>query len=409
MTPGWGKISQVARSREIKVGAFVLAGLIVVGVVIFLIGDERRLFASKVEYQAVFDDVEGLRRGSPVRMGGVDIGTVDSVAYGADPKKSDIFVSIIIVEEEAQRIRSDSVATIEGKGLLGDKMIVVTVGSPAKPWIPPGGTIPSGPGSDLTAMVSRLGEISTKVESVVDNLARTTGAFADEEFHNDLKQSVRSLSGILKSIDEGDGYVTRLLKDPAEADKLSRTMSNLERTSAGLGQTTQEVNAIIHRVKTGPGFAHEVIYGQDGQKMLAQVGGAAEEVGTTLRGIREGNGIARSFIYGDDESQQVMKNLNEMSVDLKQIVADVRAGKGTVGALLVDPSVYEDIKVVLGNVQRNKTLRALVRYSIQRDERVRGVEVRDPTPTAPASGGGNGRVGAREPAAEPASSTGATP
>ena len=398
----------MVRSREIKVGAFVLAGLIVVGVVIFLIGDERRLFASKVEYQAVFDDVEGLRRGSPVRMGGVDIGTVDSVAYGTDPKKSDIFVSFIIVEEEAQRIRSDSVATIEGKGLLGDKMIVVTVGSPGKPWIPPGGTIPSGSGSDLTAMVSRLGEISTKVESVVDNLERTTGALADEQFHKDLKQSVRSLSGILKSLDEGDGYVTRLLKDPGEADKLSRTMANMERASAGLSQTTQEVNAIIHRVKSGPGFAHEVIYGQDGQKMLAQVGGAAEEVGTTLRGIREGNGIARSFIYGDDESQQVMKNLNEMSADLKQIVADVRAGKGTVGALLVDPSVYEDIKVVLGNVQRNKTLRALVRYSIQRDERVQGVEVRDPAP-APASGGGNGRVGAHEPAAEPASSAGATP
>ncbi len=57
-----------------------------------------------------------------------------------------------------------------------------------------------------------------------------------------------------------------------------------------------------------------------------------------------------------------------MSVDMKQIVADVRSGKGTLGALLVDPSVYEDLKLVLGNVERNKALRALVRYSIRRDE-----------------------------------------
>jgi phospholipid/cholesterol/gamma-HCH transport system substrate-binding protein len=46
----------------------------------------------------------------------------------------------------------------------------------------------------------------------------------------------------------------------------------------------------------------------------------------------------------------------------------VRAGKGTVGALLVDPSVYEDLKMVLGNVERNRALRALVRYSIKKDE-----------------------------------------
>jgi phospholipid/cholesterol/gamma-HCH transport system substrate-binding protein len=60
----------------------------------------------------------------------------------------------------------------------------------------------------------------------------------------------------------------------------------------------------------------------------------------------------------------VAENLGVMSDDLRQIVADLRAGKGTVGALLVDPSVYEDLKRVLGDVQRNDVLRALVRYSI---------------------------------------------
>jgi phospholipid/cholesterol/gamma-HCH transport system substrate-binding protein len=73
---------------------------------------------------------------------------------------------------------------------------------------------------------------------------------------------------------------------------------------------------------------------------------------------------------------------------LKNIVADMKSGKGTLGALLVDPSVYEDLKVVLGNVERNKALRALVRYSIRRDGSQPGIEVRDPTPNA---------VGAKKP------------
>ena len=63
-----------------------------------------------------------------------------------------------------------------------------------------------------------------------------------------------------------------------------------------------------------------------------------------------------------------MGNVNGMSDDLRQIVANMKAGKGTIGALLVDPSIYEDIKSVVGNVERNQVLRALVRYSIKADE-----------------------------------------
>ncbi len=370
--------------REVKVGAFVLAGLVIIGFVIFLIGDERQLFASKYVYYAHFKDVEGLKRGSPVQMGGVDVGSVSEVAYSDDAKDPTIYVTMDIVAGRSKRIREDSVASIAAKGLLGDKMIVITVGSPDKPPIPPGGIIKSQTSDSMTEMLSTLGRVTTKVERVVGNLEKTTSAFAEKEFHDDLKSTADSLSGVLKSLDQGEGYMGRLLKDPEEAERISRLLQNLETTSQQLAQTSRSVNAIVHRVSTGPGFAHDVIYGEGLSKTAQQFGGAAEELSKTLKGVREGNGLARSFIYGDDQSQQIMGNLNAMSGDLRQIVADVRAGKGTIGALLVDPSVYEDVKLLLGNVQRNKTLRALVRYSIKRDEKgAPSVEVRDPEPAKP--------------------------
>ena len=86
------------------------------------------------------------------------------------------------------------------------------------------------------------------------------------------------------------------------------------------------------------------------------------------------------MIYGDDSSQAMMSNLNQASADFRQVVSDMRAGKGTLGALLVDPSVYEDLKLMLGNVERNRALRALVRYSIKRDEKSPALEVHDPDP-----------------------------
>jgi phospholipid/cholesterol/gamma-HCH transport system substrate-binding protein len=57
-----------------------------------------------------------------------------------------------------------------------------------------------------------------------------------------------------------------------------------------------------------------------------------------------------------------------MSDDLRAIVGDIRQGKGTLGALIVDPTLYEDVRSVVSNVERNEVLRALVRYSIKADE-----------------------------------------
>jgi phospholipid/cholesterol/gamma-HCH transport system substrate-binding protein len=372
----------MALSREFKVGAFTLAGLLVIGFVVFLVGEERKLFESKVLYNTHFDDVAGLRRGSPVRMGGVDIGNVTEVKYGAVADDKRIHVKMSIVRDESRRIRQDSVATIEGKGLLGDKMIVLTVGNQKLPQIPEGGEVPSKDGDDIGQLMSKLGTITVQVEKVVTNLEKTTESLADEKLHGSLRSSAESMSGILKSVDSGEGYVGKLIKSPEESQRLSQVMQNLEHATAQLNQTTASINAILGRVQSGPGLAHEVLYGQDSAKAVSQFGGAADELRLTLKGIRDGNGLARSVIYGDEGSQQMMSNLNQMSGDLKQIVADVKSGKGTLGALLVDPSVYEDLKIVLGNVERNKALRALVRYSIRRDGPQPAVEVKDPAPSA---------------------------
>jgi phospholipid/cholesterol/gamma-HCH transport system substrate-binding protein len=76
-------------------------------------------------------------------------------------------------------------------------------------------------------------------------------------------------------------------------------------------------------------------------------------------------------------------DLAAITGDVRVMAQNMREGKGTLGALMVDPSVYEDLKLLLGNVQRNEVLRALVRYSIKQDEERPRVEIRDPDP-APA-------------------------
>lgn len=355
-------------SRDIKVGVFVLLSLLVLGVLIFLIGSESRLFQKHTEVRSAFQDVQGLSRGSPVRMGGVDIGRVTGVAYAVDAKDNTIFVGMSIVAEEARRIRADSVATVEGKGLLGDKMVVITVGSLDQPPLAEGALIPSEESRDISEIIADLKTTAAGAQRVISNLEKTTDALADETFTADVQGTMRHLSQVLKSIDEGEGYIGQLLHDPKEAENLSTTISRFRGAAAELQGLLAETRQVVKHVQSGPGFAHELIYGESGSKAISQVGGAAEELGLALKGVREGDSLAHSILY-EDESAEMVAHLNRASDDLSKITADLREGKGTLGAFLTDPSVYEDVKVLLGNVGRNRSLRALVRYSVMQDEK----------------------------------------
>ncbi len=372
-------------AREIKVGAFVLVGMVLAGMVIFMIGEERQLFSSKVPFRAVFSDVEGLKRGSTIRMGGVDIGNVDKVAYSDNADDLNLYVTLNIVDTEARRIRKNSRVKIDAKGLLGDKVITILSGSPDQPVLKPGDIIPTDKDSqDLASALGRVGNISIKTEQIVENVAKITGEFSDTNLAADVKSSAESLKHVLSSAASGDGYVAKLMNDPAEAQRIGNTISALEHSAAELDKTLSAVTAVVQRIDKGPGLVHEVIYGESSAKSVEQIGAAAEQLALVLKGIREGNGLARAALFGDDSSQQINKRVDRILGEVEGILADVRAGKGTLGALLVDPSVYEDLKVVLGNVERNKSLRALVRYSIQSSGTERAVEVKDPPPPAPA-------------------------
>jgi phospholipid/cholesterol/gamma-HCH transport system substrate-binding protein len=360
------------RARDLKVGLFVLAGLVVSALVVFLIGDERRLFASSVEFKTHFVDVQGLKAGAPIRMGGIDIGHVSGVGYGKDPKDTTIYVTLEIVESEASRIKSDSVVKITSKGLLGDKMLEISKGEKPES-IPPGGEIPAGEESDMMGKVSGMAE---KAASTLDNIQKVSENFADEKLNKDLQETVASMNALMKQVTEGDGYPHRFLTDREEAERISRTLHSLDRAATELTGTLHDVREVISRVKTGPGFTHDVIYGDGPAKQVAQFGAAADEVATTLRGIRESDSFAHDVLYGGKgDGAEALANVTAITGDLRTLVRDMKAGKGTLGALLVDPSIYEDMKSVLGNVQRNDVLRALVRYSIKQDEKKPSVQV----------------------------------
>jgi phospholipid/cholesterol/gamma-HCH transport system substrate-binding protein len=225
-------------------------------------------------------------------------------------------------------------------------------------------------------MMGAISGLAGEAEQAISNVGEITEQLKDERLHKDIREAAARMNVLLEQLTEGEGYPHRFLTDPQESERISRAIASFEQTSTELNHTLREVRQTAARVRTGPGFAHDVIYGDGPKKEIGQFGMAAEEVAITLKGIREGNGFAHDVLFGGDENtDDAMKNVNQLTADLRDIVRDMKDGKGTIGALLVDPSIYEDVKRLLGNVGRNNVLRALVRYSIKKDGKEPVIEV----------------------------------
>jgi phospholipid/cholesterol/gamma-HCH transport system substrate-binding protein len=366
--------------KQLRVGLFVLVGIVLMGAIIFVIGDSRQAWSRKVTYRAEFGDVAGLKPGAPVRMGGVDVGAVTEVEHGEDVGDAKIHVLMSMVKSEARRIRVDTTARIVNKGLLGDKMVELSVADGRAPEQNPELPMKTEEPLDFGKYIAKFESIAQKTEKVVENAERATGALADPAFTDDVKGTMQSLRAILDGVAQKDGVAHRLIFDPEEGKKLDRTLTNLDNATANLSSALADARDVTAQIKGGSGLAHALVYDSD---MTNNAAGAIKEVHTDLLAIRQGNGLIHSFVYGDSDTQHLMGNVNAISDDLRVVVANMRAGKGTLGALLVDPSVYEDIKSIVGNVDRNQVLRALVRYSIKADEQKPGAKVEPTAPTAP--------------------------
>lgn len=365
-----------SRGTELRVGVFVLAALLAAGVLAFVIGSQRNMFRSKQSYTAIFRDVGGLRPGNAVLIAGVSVGTVDKVEFRDDGK---VVVGFRVVEDAAPLIRGNpdappdpgdpsapapSLVSIGSKGLLGDRQVEISVGDEAlPPWDPERPLFTNESGGLMAQMENVAGE----VEGAVENLRLMTDPFRDQQMSNDLKEVAHNLAAITGMLATGEGAIQRLMTDPNVADDVDATLRNLRETSSELARMSRSVRQITDEIRNGDGTANALVYGQEGRQALENVSRASGELAQLLTDVRTGDGTVHDLVY-EDSADELVANLTQVSDDLAHITGEMRAGRGTLGGLLVDPSIYEDVKRLVGDLQRNDILRALVRYSIRRDE-----------------------------------------
>ena len=127
---------------QVRIGAFILSGLLVFFAIIYLLGAQARYFERKYDLVTEFTEVGGLIEGATVRLAGVQVGRVTEVRL-PEQSGAKVRVTLTIARRYSERIRRDSEARIATQGLLGDKIVEITLGSASAPPLKPGETLVS--------------------------------------------------------------------------------------------------------------------------------------------------------------------------------------------------------------------------------------------------------------------------
>jgi len=288
-------------SQDVLLGLFVLLGLVLAFLAVFFIGKEKRLFDRRVAIETTFSNVAGLAIGADVLLSGVVIGSVNKIHFPnlelMESNSKDVTVILDISKKSIKWIREDSVARIDSKGLLGDKIVNITIGSHDSPQVVPGGRVKSLPSVDFNRAL-------LKAQDILDNVSETV---------TDTKASIKSFNAMMKEIKEGEGLI------------------------------------------------HSIIYDQKGREIVYNASNLLKE-------IKTGNGILHDLIYSTDKGQFI-RNLNDATADIKNMAHEVASGTGTLGLLIKDPSVYNELYGFLGDLNRNRVLKSVVRFVISKEDK----------------------------------------
>ena len=158
------------RQMQLRIGVLVLAAILLFVGFVLSIGRRSALFEERYSLWASFTSTEGLAVGAPVRMGGVPVGNVTRIAFGRDPKDRGIVVTMAVERRVQDRIREDSVASIGTIGLVGDKVLDITVGSHDRPPLPPGARLASLDPTDFSGLLRKGDQILEHVTRISASL-----------------------------------------------------------------------------------------------------------------------------------------------------------------------------------------------------------------------------------------------
>jgi len=344
-----------------KVGLFVVGLTLTLFASVFVLGGSSEMFESRYRLYGTWADVAGLKEGAIVRLAGWDVGEVSAIRFSDDLARRELTVEMSILARYKPRIRADSESRIDTVGVLGDKYVSISMGSPDEEILGDGAAITTRAPLDLLGYTKKFEDILHNTSSISRKFDLMLG---DEEQVVEAKvaKSFEHMESILSAAESGDGLLHALVYDKEMTDHVGNILRNLDQATANFAHVSSEI-------KSGDGLANQLIYGEDGAALARELGDLAEALSGLTRDIKNEDSMLHAMLYDPDKAQ-VIDDLAATMAALRRTSESIESGDGTLGMLANDPALYEDLRALVGGAQRNKLLRAYIRRTIQRGEDV---------------------------------------
>jgi phospholipid/cholesterol/gamma-HCH transport system substrate-binding protein len=288
--------------NNVKLGLFVLGGLLFLVVLLYMIGKNRSLFGDTYILKVRFENAQGLVAGNNVRFSGIQAGTVKKLQILSDTV---IEVTMIIEKKMQTVIRKNAIASIGTDGLVGNKVVnIVTAKQPA-------------------ALAEEDDILASKKAVSTDEMLQTL-----YKTNNDVAIIAANLKTTVQQINNSSG-LWALLNDNTLPLDLKTSAANIRLATGKAGNMVDNLDAVITAVKNGEGSVGILLKDTLIAKNL-------NEAIVKIKGV-------------GDEASLLAGEINKMVTDLQ---SDINSGKGVAYTLLKDSLLVIKLNTSLDNIQK---------------------------------------------------------
>jgi phospholipid/cholesterol/gamma-HCH transport system substrate-binding protein len=324
------------RWAQLRVTVMAICSLSILSVVVYLLTRDVGIFSPRTEIRTLVGDASGIGKGMNVRLNGILIGTVTSVALSGnrDPAKT-VEIRMEVDRRLLASVPEDSVAGISAETLLGDMYVDIARGRSRVP-LPPGGELKSLPPVDLTKRADLM---------------------------KALQSTLRQADALLSDIDAGRGPVGEFVKGEAFYRSLNSSVDQVRRDISAMGRTRD----LLGRMLSDPTLYDEVrapilrltqsLTELQNRKFLRDpaqyddIRSKVLELRRILDDLNAGKGSGGRLLKSDQMYVRLSRQLDQLQV----AVDSLNAGEGAIGQLLVNAQLYESMNGAtrdLGNTLR---------------------------------------------------------
>ncbi len=289
--------------NNIKLGIFVLAGLVFLVLLLYMIGKNRNLFGNTYLLKARFENIQGLVKGNNVRFAGIETGTVKDVTIIND---TTIEVGMYIENRLKKVIRKNALVSIGTDGFVGNKVVNIIPSKEPADYAIEGDILPTKKAVSTDEILNTLAETNQDIAAIasglritVDKINNSTALWnllKDEGIPSDIKtslgrirnatikaeQMMQDLHMVISDVKEGKGSVGSLLRDSSFAQNINEAVVKINTVGFQADLLAIELNRITSGVRK------DVENGKGVANLILKDSSVSNKINASLNNIEKG-------------------------------------------------------------------------------------------------------------------------